>query len=124
MWLCKNCGEQVEDDTFEVCWKCGTGRDGVTMVPPPDQPRQTMHTCPNCQGIEVYESRPVSSGNDGMTLLPGLGGWLTAARFRVIVCRSCGLTRFFADDAARARLQDSSQWTRLNPDYLDDIKDL
>jgi hypothetical protein len=28
MWKCSNCGERVEDD-FEVCWSCGTTRDGV-----------------------------------------------------------------------------------------------
>ena len=28
MWLCSKCREQIED-TFEVCWNCGTSKDGV-----------------------------------------------------------------------------------------------
>jgi hypothetical protein len=28
MWFCPKCGETV-DDEFEICWACGTSRDGV-----------------------------------------------------------------------------------------------
>src|SRR5258708_39845010 len=28
MWQCSKCREKVED-TFEVCWNCGTARDGT-----------------------------------------------------------------------------------------------
>ena len=28
MWECAKCGESVED-TFDVCWSCGTSKDGV-----------------------------------------------------------------------------------------------
>jgi uncharacterized protein YbjQ (UPF0145 family) len=28
MWTCPKCGESVEDE-FEVCWNCGTGKDGT-----------------------------------------------------------------------------------------------
>ena len=28
MWTCPKCKQKVEDD-FEVCWKCGTSKDGV-----------------------------------------------------------------------------------------------
>jgi hypothetical protein len=28
MWTCAKCNETV-DDRFEVCWKCGTSREGV-----------------------------------------------------------------------------------------------
>lgn len=27
MWRCAKCGEQIEDN-FEICWNCGTGKDG------------------------------------------------------------------------------------------------
>ena len=27
MWFCQHCNERV-DDTFDVCWNCGTARDG------------------------------------------------------------------------------------------------
>ena len=29
MWPCPNCTEQV-DDQFDVCWNCGTAKDGTT----------------------------------------------------------------------------------------------
>jgi hypothetical protein len=28
VWQCVKCGQSVEDD-FDVCWSCGTSRDGV-----------------------------------------------------------------------------------------------
>jgi hypothetical protein len=28
MWTCSKCGEGLED-TFDVCWSCGTSREGV-----------------------------------------------------------------------------------------------
>lgn len=28
MWKCAKCGESI-DDSFDVCWACGTGSDGV-----------------------------------------------------------------------------------------------
>lgn len=28
MWTCSACGSTVEDN-FDVCWNCGTGRDGT-----------------------------------------------------------------------------------------------
>lgn len=31
MWKCKGCAE-TNDDSFDSCWKCGTGKDGS---PPP-----------------------------------------------------------------------------------------
>lgn len=40
MWRCPNCGESIED-SFEVCWQCGTGADGTRPEADsgPDEPR-------------------------------------------------------------------------------------
>lgn len=35
MWKCKVCGEKIEDD-FDICWNCGTGKDGS----PPRNPNE------------------------------------------------------------------------------------
>jgi hypothetical protein len=35
------------------------------------------------------------------------------ARFSVVVCGNCGLTRLFASADALARLRDSEKWQRL-----------
>jgi len=40
MWECLKCGEHVED-SFDVCWACGTSRDGIedpTFQPEADVP--------------------------------------------------------------------------------------
>lgn len=31
MWQCPKCGEEV-DDTFEVCWNCQVGKDGIPQT--------------------------------------------------------------------------------------------
>jgi predicted nucleic-acid-binding Zn-ribbon protein len=36
-----------------------------------------------------------------------------SARFTLVVCRDCGLTRFFASPEARAKLKESSKWKSI-----------
>ena len=43
----------------------------------------------------------------------GLGSFLTPAQFRVVLCENCGLTRFFAERSALARLAKSRAWRHL-----------
>jgi predicted nucleic-acid-binding Zn-ribbon protein len=71
--------------------------------------------CPNCGGHELYIStKPVSAGGGyAPDYLPGLGKLFRTAKFDVVVCESCGLTRMFASTAARAALQESPRWQRL-----------
>jgi hypothetical protein len=80
MWQCQKCHEQVED-SFEVCWSCGTSKDGQEdrsfrradegeaemadagpSVPPAAQsaaapartrPRPTSSVCPKCGAQRV-----------------------------------------------------------------------
>src|ERR1051326_8373703 len=33
MWVCANCGEQIEE-SFEACWNCQYGRDGTLLNRP------------------------------------------------------------------------------------------
>ena len=72
--------------------------------------------CPNCGGGPLYVKEKVGAGGShGPDLLPRLGRWkgLLSAKFRVVVCGGCGLTRFFADAEARERLEQSGRWRRL-----------
>jgi len=72
--------------------------------------------CPNCRGNTLYESPPVSSGGGhAPNYLPGLGRFVISARFVVVVCRDCGLTRFFASPEARAKLKESRKWKTVSP---------
>jgi len=67
--------------------------------------------CPNCGGNQLYKSPPVKSGGgSGPESLPQLGGIFHSARFEVVVCRDCGLTRFFASQDARSKLPSATKW--------------
>jgi len=75
----------------------------------------SVSPCPNCSSKNLYRSRkPVSAGGGyAPNYLPGLGSLLMSGRFQVIVCRDCGLTRFFAQREATAKLADSGRWQRI-----------
>lgn len=68
--------------------------------------------CPHCAGTELYTHR-VSSAGQTIRLLPGLGSFLHFAEFDVVVCAGCGLTRFFAEPAARQNARSSDAWKQL-----------
>jgi DNA-directed RNA polymerase subunit RPC12/RpoP len=71
--------------------------------------------CPNCSGSNLYRTRkPVSSGGGhAPNYLPGLGRLLLSGRFDLVVCRDCGLTRFFATRESTEKLGDASRWERV-----------
>ena len=71
--------------------------------------------CPSCRGTELFRSGPVDSGTINMApnLLPGLGSFLTVATYHLVVCRTCGLTRFFASPEATDKLEASVEWKRV-----------
>ncbi len=67
--------------------------------------------CPGCGGRTLYRSEDVGAGGShGPDLLPGLGRFVSSAKFVVVVCRDCGLTRLYAQPEARAKLKDSKKW--------------
>jgi predicted nucleic-acid-binding Zn-ribbon protein len=67
--------------------------------------------CPNCRGTSLYQRKDVSAGGShGPDFLPGLGRLVFSAKFVVVVCRDCGLTRLYAQPEARAKLRDSKKW--------------
>ena len=71
----------------------------------------TVSTCPNCGSSQVYRCvhETSASGGFGPNLLPELS-W---ARFRVVVCKDCGLTRLFASAVDRQALS-SPGWERVS----------
>ena len=71
--------------------------------------------CSNCGGRNLYRGQRVNAGGGyAPSYLRGLGGMLSVAKWRVVVCRDCGLTRFFAEPEAREKLGESSKWERLH----------
>jgi len=70
--------------------------------------------CPNCGGGNLFQGPETSAGGGyAPNYLSGLGSFLAAARFVLVVCRDCGLTRFFASAKARAKLASAKKWKRL-----------
>jgi predicted nucleic-acid-binding Zn-ribbon protein len=75
----------------------------------------SISACPNCGQRNLYQTKsPVSAGGGhAPNYLPGLGGFFRTERFTVVVCRACGLTRFFARQEALEKLTESSKWERV-----------
>jgi predicted nucleic-acid-binding Zn-ribbon protein len=70
--------------------------------------------CPECGSKTLYQGPETSSGGGhAPNYLPGLGRFLSSAKFALVVCRDCGLTRFFARPEARAKLKDSKKWKAI-----------
>ena len=63
--------------------------------------------------MTLYHNTVKSAGPYGPVLLPGLGGFLNFAQFKVVVCGDCGLTRFYAEPDALAKLPGAKKWSRL-----------
>ena len=71
--------------------------------------------CTNCGGGNLFQSQEISAGGGyAPNYLPGLGGFFAAEKFTVVVCRDCGLTRFFARPQAREKLRETKQWERVS----------
>lgn len=75
----------------------------------------SISPCPNCNSRNLYKTKkPVSAGGGhAPNYLPGLGGIFRTERFTVVVCRDCGLTRFFARTEGLEQLTESSKWERV-----------
>jgi len=67
--------------------------------------------CPGCGGRTLYSGPATSAGGGhAPNYLPGLGRFFSSAKFVLVVCRDCGLTRFYAQPEARAELKESGKW--------------
>jgi len=76
---------------------------------------ESVTACPNCGGGNLFRSQEISAGGGyAPNYLSGLGGFFGAEKFTLVVCRDCGLTRFFARPQARAKLQEAKKWQRVS----------
>ncbi len=74
----------------------------------------TAPTCPECKGANLYAQSGISArGGQGPDLLPGASSTFTSAKMRSVVCRDCGLVRFYASDEALARITPANGWRKL-----------
>jgi predicted nucleic-acid-binding Zn-ribbon protein len=68
--------------------------------------------CPDCGSRTLYRGPATSAGSGhAPDFLPGLGkSWYQSAHFALVVCRDCGLTRFYAEPEARKKLGEAKKW--------------
>jgi predicted nucleic-acid-binding Zn-ribbon protein len=71
----------------------------------------TASKCPNCGGSDLYRSSQSTPANGvfGPNLLPAL----SSGRFRVVVCKDCGLTNLFASTVDTQALR-GPEWERVD----------
>ena len=108
MWTCGNCGESVEDG-FDVCWKCGTSKEGITdplfQPVPSAEARSATETksldpisCARCTDALQYVGRKRFHEGTNWGVLGELGElFVKREHFDVYVCPRCGRVEFFVD---------------------------
>ncbi|MGX5732132.1 hypothetical protein ACWKWK_16575 [Pseudoxanthomonas beigongshangi] len=102
-WICTACNASNEG-TFDICWQCGTGRDGT----PPDtafnRSQETVHEssrtlqCLRCHSpMRLVGTRRFHEGSRlAPFLLAELGELLVNREsFDLYTCTACGKVEFF-----------------------------
>lgn len=119
MWQCVKCREKLED-SFNVCWNCGTSRDGTedpsfvkvddmppephdvapTSEAPPMKPRaeKSPISCPRCdRKLDYVGSKVFHEGTRWGVLGDFAELFVNKERFDVYCCPRCGRVEFFVD---------------------------
>jgi hypothetical protein len=118
MWKCVKCSEKLED-SFDVCWSCGTSKDGVEDpnfrkaddVPPEriseavaeavergEEPERNPIMCPRCRRKLDYVGTKAFHEGNRWGVLGDLGEiFVNKERFDVYCCPRCGRVEFFVD---------------------------
>ncbi len=109
MWQCSKCREKVED-SFEICWNCGTSQDGTEdpgfriaedVTPSSDHADQVASDpifCLRCnRQLDYVGTKKFHEGTRALSFLFGDFGELFVNRehFDVYVCPRCGRVEFF-----------------------------
>ncbi|MCB0032915.1 MAG: hypothetical protein KDE51_02755 [Anaerolineales bacterium] len=72
-----------------------------------------MKPCPECNSNKVYRYKKYidATGGYGPELLPKLNtSWYASPQILPVVCKDCGLVRFYASKESRELLEDSKHW--------------
>lgn len=114
MWQCSKCQENIED-SFAVCWACGTSREGIedpSFQPVTDigdhgregvasraaVPSLKALTCLRCDRELTYVGTKHFHEGKRWGVLGDLGElFVNKERFDVYCCPRCGRVEFFVD---------------------------
>lgn len=70
--------------------------------------------CPECSGTDLFaRSDVVVRGGYGPDLLPGTSGVFSSAKVTAVVCKGCGLMRYYASRESLAKINAKNGWHRL-----------
>lgn len=68
--------------------------------------------CPECGSRDLHSHGGIAArGGYGPDLLPGLGTLFNSAKMRAVVCKGCGLVRFYATGDALKRVNRDNGWS-------------
>ncbi len=74
----------------------------------------SQKSCPECGSNDLLTHSDISArGGYGPDLLPGSSGLFTSPKLRAVVCKDCGLIRYYAAKETLQKLIEKGQWNRL-----------
>ncbi len=111
MWTCQICDAEVEEESWDLCWKCSHPRttppeEVETLRALQDRKKGGGLNCIRCNSTSKYAGTKSFHEGSNLGFLLGDFGHLFegSERYDVYVCISCGKVEFYVDgigDAAR-----------------------
>lgn len=89
MWECGNCNAEVDDD-LDLCWKCGTGKDGS----PPEEPNAFADNWQDALELELDPgdgTQTVGRPRSGYDIIPDIFFLLAGILALVTVVAAIGV---------------------------------
>ena len=102
MWICKVCDSEVEDDTWEACWRCSSSRHlnekEIAELRVGYQRKTSAELyCLRCHRLLVHAGTR-SFRDDDLLSIKFLGYEMNRSeRYDIYVCKNCGKAEFFVD---------------------------
>ena len=74
----------------------------------------TTKPCPDCGNSNLMSHGGIPArGAYGPDLLTGAGGIFSTPKMRAVVCKDCGLVRYYVDSDALAKISTESGWYEI-----------
>lgn len=110
MWKCLICQTEIEDDSWQECWKCsydrGTPHEEVDSLKALQRNKENAEiSCVRCEAKSEYAGTKRFHEGSNLGFIFGDWGHLfeNHERYDVYVCRTCGKVEFFIDGIGDAQ---------------------